>query len=358
MDWTVLLVAALYTSILATNRFPIEQPGLSSGAYWIAGVAGALLFFLSLLAHEVGHALVARFEGIGVRGISLWLLGGVARLESSPTTPGAELRIAAIGPATSAACGVFFLLLSHVLPPHGTAGLAGNVFGWIGFLNLLLAGFNMIPAAPLDGGRVLSALLWMHWGSAPRATVAAARVGQVGGAAMLVFGFADMRRGGGYGLWLLVVGAYILFSAQRELRSAPLMAALDGVAVRDGMLAGPPTALGSSSIDAFLRTLSPTTVHQSYPVLGPDGSVTGMLTADSIRAVPPGHWAGLLVSELAFPLDRITLVSPDEPLLGACQKLDGTIGNEALVVDAAGQVLGTVGPDAVQLALQRRNVPV
>ncbi|MCU1352381.1 MAG: site-2 protease family protein [Acidimicrobiales bacterium] len=358
MNWTVLLIAGLYTTILANNRFPNEQPGLSNTAYWAAGIAGALLFFLSLLAHEVGHALVARHEGIGVRGISLWLLGGVARLESSPTTPGAELRIAAVGPATSAACGVVFLMLRHVLAGQGGAGLASHMFGWLGLINLLLAVFNMIPASPLDGGRVLSALLWMRWGSAPRATVAAARVGQALGAVMLGLGFIEMQRGGDYGLWLLVVGGYILFSSQRELRSAPLIAALDGVRVRDGMLPGPPVAAGAMTVDAFLRTLSPATVHQAYPVLGPDGRVNGMLTADSIRAVAPERWAALRVSELAFPLDRITMVSPDEPLLNACQKLEGAMSDEALVVDAEGQVMGTMGTDAVHFALERRRTGV
>ena len=208
MDWSVPIIALLYTWILATDRFPYEQPGLSDTAYWLAGIAGALLFFASLLAHEVGHAVVARREGIGVHRISLWLLGGLTHLESNAETPKAEIRIAAIGPLTSAAVGVLCIGVDWLVADTGTAGLLGHVFAWVGFLNLLLAAFNMIPASPLDGGKVLAGIIWSRTGSATGATVTAARVGMVAGAAMATYGIFNLD-GGGFGFWLVIVGVFI-----------------------------------------------------------------------------------------------------------------------------------------------------
>lgn len=358
MSWSVLVVAAVYTSILATNRFPIEQPGLSSSAYWIAGVVGALLFFASLLAHELGHALVARHEGVGVSAVSLWLLGGLAHLESSPPTPRAELRIAGIGPLTSAACGGVFLGVGAVLGHQGGYGLAAHMFGWLGFVNLLLAGFNMIPAAPLDGGNVLAALLWMRSGRRAGAIAATARLGLAFGGVLVLVGVANLHSGSDYGLWLLVVGAFILLTAWQQLGSTTLISALDGVVVADGMHPSPPVTYGQTTIDGFLRTLGPTT-HQAYPVLGPDGQVHAMLTADAIRAVPRERWATLRVDELAIPLDRVTVVGAREPLLQASQKLRGGAASEALVVDEHGRVVGTLNGEAIHWALQqRRSAPV
>ncbi|HEX2577868.1 MAG TPA: site-2 protease family protein, partial [Aquihabitans sp.] len=212
MDVTVLLLAAYYTYTLANHRFPIEAPGLSDTAYWAAGVAGALLFFVSLLVHEIGHALVARDEGIGVRGISLWLLGGVAKLESAPTTARAEFRIAVIGPLASAACGVAFLVGSYVVPSGGLPGLTGNVMALLGVLNVILAGFNLLPAAPLDGGTVLSSLVWKRTGSQATGMRWAAYSGIAAGGALLVFGLREVRDDDGTLGWsLLLVGAFVLY---------------------------------------------------------------------------------------------------------------------------------------------------
>ena len=182
MDVSVVLIAVIYTVILATNRLPIESPGHGDGVYWLAGALGALLFFASLLVHEIGHALVARDEGIGVQGISLWPLGGVARLESSPTTPRSEFRIAVVGPLASAATGAALLVTAYLLPDAGLAGLLGNLLGWLGVLNLILAVFNMLPASPLDGGTVLSALVWWRTGSQATGMRWAARAGLAAGA--------------------------------------------------------------------------------------------------------------------------------------------------------------------------------
>lgn len=355
-SWTVLLIAAIYTATLATNRFPIEHPGLSSSLYWVAGGLGALLFFASLLAHELGHALVARREGVGVQGITLWLLGGMAKLESTPKTAGAELRIAAIGPCTSALCGALFLGISVVLGGTGAVGLMGTVCEWLGILNLVLAAFNMIPAAPLDGGQVLSALLWMRSGDPRRASTVSNQVGRIVGLAMVLIGVVQLNQGGDYGFGLIFVGFFVLTSAMSELRAAPVRAALDGVRVGDVMATDPPIAADRMTIDAFLRTLPAGTTHRAYPVQVPDGRVTGLLTADSIRAVPDHNWAALTVDELAFPLDRIGVVGATEPLLAALQRAHDVATADLLVVGDDGRVVGVLDPYTVEDVLQRAHV--
>jgi len=357
MDLTVLLVAGYYTWALATNRFPIEAPGLSTTTYWVAGFAGAVLFFVSLLVHEVGHALVARDEGIGVRSISLWLLGGVAKLESAPTTARSEFRIAVVGPVASAATGVAFLAGAYTMPEGGIPGLMGNLFRLLGMLNLFLAAFNIIPAAPLDGGTVLSSIVWRRTGSQATGMKVAAYAGLVVGAALAIFGFKEVRAGDGsiYGLSLLFVGAFVLYAAVRSLRAIPLYAAFDGATVADAMAPTPPTVPGWTTVGAFLRTLPPDTPHQAYPVVGETGGVTGLLTASAIRSVPAHQWDALRVADLAFPLDRVTIVRREEPLLPAVQKIDGGDVRDGLVVDPDGTIVGTIDASALFRALERRK---
>ena len=358
MDLTVLLVAGFYTHFLATNQFPIGAPGLSTTTYWITGVAGALLFFVSLLVHEMGHALVARDEGIGVRGISLWLLGGVAKLESAPTTARSEFRIAVIGPIASAACGVVFLASSYALPSGGIPGLVGVLFYILGYLNVVLAIFNLLPAAPLDGGTVLSALIWSRTGSQATGMKWAARSGLVGGGILIFLGLKVIRGDGANtvnGYSLLLVGAFVLFAALRSIRSVPLYELLDGSTVRDAMSPAPPTANALGTVGNFLRSLPPGTTHQSYPVLSEQGTVVGLLTAAAIRAVPDHQWDSLRVADLAYPLARITVVRPDDALLPAVQKIDGGDVRDGLVVDQDGTIVGTVDASALFRTLELRK---
>ena len=346
MNVLVLLVAGLFAITLATNRFPATAPGHSSTAYWVAGIAGAILFFWSLLAHEIGHALVAKDEGIGVKSMGLTPLGGVTRMETSPSTAGAEFRVSVVGPIASATCGVVFLVLSAVLPDDGLLGLGGEMFRWLGRINLILAALNMVPAAPLDGGKVLAAAIWKATDSRVIAMTVTAVVGIVLGMVMITVSFRELRAQDGdpYAAFILVTGAFVAFSAFQQLRSAPLFRALDGLTVTQAMAAHPPSAPAWTTVGDFLRTSTPRPEHQAYPVIGPDGSVTGLLTAAAIRAVPPERWDTMAVSALAYPLDRLAFIHADEQLLPALQKVENADVVHALVVASDGTVVGTLDP--------------
>jgi Zn-dependent protease len=357
MSVTVFLVAGFYTFALASYRFPITQPELAGAWYWVAGITAAILLLLSLLVHEIGHALVAKDEGIGVTSMGLTLWGGVTRMESSPTTAGSEFRVAVVGPIATAACGVVFLVAAYLMPDGGVPGLAGDVLRWVGELNLILAVLNMVPAAPLDGGRVLSAAIWRATRSQTVALTWSSGIGVVLGMALVTYGFRDLRNGDSnqFGFFLLLIGAFIGLTAFQQLRTAPLYRALDGLTVADAMSANPPAAPAWSSVGEFLRTTPLRPDQQAYPMVGPDGQVLGLLSAAAIRAVNPASLDATPVPALAYPLDRVTFVHATELLLPALQKVEGGDVRVGMVIAEDGRVVGTIDPAIVDhLVAQRR----
>lgn len=353
MKFSVILVAALYTVVFAARISPQAAPDLPTVAYWLAGAGGALLLLASLLVHEIGHGLVALDEGIGVHSMALTPLGGVTRMESSPPTAAAELRVSVVGPLASLACGVALLSVSYLVPDGGLFGLAGRVLGYVGGLNVFLAAFNMVPASPLDGGKVLSALIWLRTGRQGRAMQIASLIGVGTGAGSIIVGFWLVRRhpDASWWPWLIVVGGFILLSAWRELRASPLYVALEGVSVATAMTTGAAAAPAWTSVGAFLRSAEPAPDHQAFPVVGADGHLVGLLTGAAVRAVPPHHWDTLAVGDLAFPLDRLVKVSPTDALLPAMQKVEGADVHSALVVDGEGTVVGTLDTSALHRAM-------
>ncbi|PWR16562.1 site-2 protease family protein, partial [Micromonospora sicca] len=196
VNWSVLVIFLLIAWGLAANQFPRAYPDRPALAYAAAGLSAAVVFFLGLLAHEVAHAVIAKRNGIAVEGITLWLFGGVSELRGEARDPGAELRIAGIGPLVSLIIGLFFGGIAMLLALAGAHGLLLGSLAWLAGINILLAIFNVLPAAPLDGGRLLRAAVWKATGDRTKASVVAARAGWVLGALLI-----------GLGLWQFLVGA-------------------------------------------------------------------------------------------------------------------------------------------------------
>ncbi|MDQ3865923.1 MAG: site-2 protease family protein [Actinomycetota bacterium] len=214
ISWTWLLVFALSVWSLSAEVFPSTNPGLTGTTYFGMGVASVLLFFASLLLHELGHAVEARREGMAIDGITLWLLGGIARFRGMFPSPGAEFRIAIAGPLVTAVIGGLFVLLAGL--SHFGSGIDG-VLAWLAYINLFVLSFNLIPALPLDGGRVLRSALWKMRGNFAWATSATAVVSRLFGALMVAAGILAFFATGLFsGLWLAFVGWFLLRAARGE----------------------------------------------------------------------------------------------------------------------------------------------
>lgn len=207
LNWSVIAIFLLLLFGLAAGRFPLRYPDLGVALYVVAGLAAATVFLGSLLAHELAHALVARRNGGKVDGITLWLFGGVARLETESKDPGAEMRMAAVGPFVSLALAAVFGTASWALAAATGDSIAVGVLQWLALINGILAVFNLVPAAPLDGGRILRAFLWRRRGDRFTATITAARAGRAFGWLLVGVGLVELVAAGlAGGLWLALIG--------------------------------------------------------------------------------------------------------------------------------------------------------
>ena len=356
MSWVVPLMAFLYASTLATRVLP-RAVDADGSTYWIAGCAGAALLFLSLLAHEMGHALVGRREGIGVRGITLTLLGGHTQFVTEPSTAGAELRVSAVGPATNAVLAGLFWAGGQMLDGSvgGLAPLLGELFLLLAGVNVVLAAVNMLPGAPLDGGAVLEALLWMATRNRNRSATITAVIGIALGAGLLALGILLARDGGTFGpYWPYFVlgGVAIATSARSRLRDAPAIGRLRDTRLGQVMVPDPPVVAEWSTLSDVVARAEGWRPHTAFPVQATDGRITGLLTAELVLAVDPRDWPIVRAVDVAWPLDRIPTATVDEPVLTALQRADSAGVDRILVVWADGRVAGTAGRDAAGHALR------
>ncbi|MEM7276164.1 MAG: site-2 protease family protein [Actinomycetota bacterium] len=216
LHWSIVLIAALFTVSLAGTILPAAAPGAAGIAYLAVALATAAAFFASIGAHELGHSIVARNNGVGILGITLFALGGVAKLESEPDDAKVAGRIALAGPAVSVVIGIAGLVLGATVTSVGLPTLVAAGLTWLGIVNLAMAVFNMLPALPLDGGRVLQAFLWNRGGDRHDATIRAARLGRYIGWALIIFGVWQFLNAGAGGLWTALIGWFIVTSARAE----------------------------------------------------------------------------------------------------------------------------------------------
>jgi Zn-dependent protease len=356
-SWSALLIALLFAWSLGGELLPAQVPGLVPAAYWLAGAAGAGLFLGSLLAHEVGHALVARRAGLRVRGITLWLLGGVAQLEDEPASPGDELRVAIVGPAVSLALAGAFGLAAAALSVVGAPALVVVVAAWLALGNAALAVFNLLPAAPLDGGRVLRGLLWRHHGNRVRASLTATRAGVWVGAGLVGYGLLGAFTGWGIGtLWTALVGWFLVVAARQERELALMGGGLDrGLRAAQVMTPAPAVAPAWFTVDAFLRNYVEPWQAAALPLRGFDGHPAGVVTAAALYAVPADRRHIVRAGDVAIPMSALVLVGPDQPVADLAARLAG--GRTVAAVMAGGQLLGLITAADLARAAGHRERP-
>jgi Zn-dependent protease/predicted transcriptional regulator len=353
INWSVLVIFGLILLLLAGGRLPLVAPGRSPAAYVAAGLVAAGLFFGSLLAHELSHAIVARRNGLEVEGITLWMFGGVARLKGEAPSPGAELRIAGVGPLVSLLLGLGFGLLTWAASELVGDGLALEVLRWLAIINLALAVFNLAPASPLDGGRILRALLWWRRGDRTSAAVTAARAGRLFGFLLVGLGLVELLLVPGFGgLWLVLIGFFIANAAAAEGTYAQVQAGLAGLRVADVMTPSPlvlPQHLSvEQAVDGFLLPNR----FSSFPLVDPEGQPTGLVTLAQIKAVPRERWPMTSVQRVAAPLAEVATATPFEPLLEVLPRLRNGGDGRVLVVEG-GRVVGIVSPTDIARVLDR-----
>ncbi|SCL70306.1 site-2 protease family protein [Micromonospora chersina] len=355
VNWSVLVIFLLIAWALSASQFPRAYPGHSAVAYVAAGLAAAVVFFLGLLAHEVAHAVVAKRNGIEVEGITLWLFGGVSELKGEARDPGAELRIAGVGPLVSLIIGLFFGAIAVVLALAGVHGLLLGALSWLAGINVLLAIFNVLPAAPLDGGRLLRAAVWKATGDRTKASVVAARAGWVLGALLIGLGLWQFIAGTGVGgLWLALIGWFLIGAAGMEERQARMGSALRGIRVAEVMTPQPQTASGEMTVADFVDHYLFAYRHSALP-LTEEGRPVGLVTLDRVRGIPADRRASTTLAEVSCRAEDLVLANPDEQLTDLLPRLSQCADGRALVVTDQ-RLVGIVSPSDISRAVQRGSM--
>ncbi|MFS8477401.1 MAG: site-2 protease family protein [Micromonosporaceae bacterium] len=363
VHWSVLVIMVLLAQGLALTILPATAGGLPAVTYWAVGVLVPIVFLLALLAHELSHALVARRYGIQVRRITLWLLGGVAELEGEPPHARADLLIALAGPAMSLVAAAVFggatLLFAGVqAPPLLIAAL-----GWLAVVNAVLAVFNLLPGAPLDGGRALRAAVWWIRGDRGAAQRVASRAGVILGLLLIFAGVAQVliaRNLGG--IWLALVGWFLTMAARAENIGTRLREVLGDLRVGDIMSTPPVYGSSSQTVDDFVNSVARRNPHPAYPVLTPEGQLTGVVTLAGLAEVAEPERSAVRLDAVQVPRSEVTVLDPAAPLaenaaalLADGQRLAAVVSDGHLVgVVTAGDVNRTIEMASLQGPAGRR----
>ncbi len=319
--WSWIFVLGLVIWSLSSQLFPETYPGLEESSYLLMGAVTAVLFFASILLHELGHAFQALKEGMRVQGITLWLFGGVASAMGAFPSPGAEFRIAIAGPIVSVVLAAVFGLISLFGSRGGLAEPVQGVADYLARINAILVAFNLVPALPLDGGRVLRSWLWYRQRSFTSATSAAARAGKAFGGLLAVVGLLNFITGGATGgIWLVLLGWFLVQAAQSEATMAVVQHSLAGRRVRDLMTPAPATVAPDLTLNAFIDDVLQARGYSTYPVVG-DHGVVGLMPVRALAAVPPAARSGQRVADVMVPRERVPVVTPDLAALDAFEIL-------------------------------------
>jgi Zn-dependent protease len=324
---------------LATGYFPTERPGWTSATYWIVGAFASLLFFGSVLVHELGHSVLALREKVPVKSITLFIFGGVAQIGREPPTAGAEFRIAIAGPLSSLGLAALFGGLGAALPD---GSVLGAPFAYLGRINLLLAAFNMIPGFPLDGGRVLRAALWQFGGSFRQATRWASWAGRSVAFLFILWGVAQILLGGSLlnGLWIAFIGWFLNNAAESSYQQVVLRETLSGVKARNVMTQQCQTVPSDLPLDRLVEDHVLGQGQRCFFVTDQE-KVQGLISLQEIRGVPRERRQALTAAQVMMGADSVFRASPEDDVWAVLQMMDEHDLNQVPVMDN-GTLLGLI----------------
>jgi Zn-dependent protease/CBS domain-containing protein len=333
IDWSWLILAVLITWTLSVGVFPYYYPDLAPAIYWSMGVVAALGLFASIVLHELGHALVARRHGLPIRGITLFIFGGVAEMEGEPERPAVEFRVAIAGPIASFLVGLVCWLLLQAIAAAGAGVPVVGVLAYLASINVILAVFNLVPAFPLDGGRILRSALWAWKGSLRWATRIASAIGGGFGIALILLGVYRVVMGDFVGgMWWFLVGLFVRFAAQASYQQVVVRESLRGVPVRRIMTADPIAVPPMISVAQLIDDYVYRHHHTMFPVVE-DGRLVGCVSMHDIKRLPRESWSSTTVSAIMQPCSAATAIGPDTDAMEALSIMSRTQNGRFLVME-------------------------
>ena len=350
-SWFIIFV--LITLSLSWQYFPSVYPGWNHWTYWLTGIFTSLLIFSSVVAHELAHSLVGRANGIPVKSITLFIFGGVAHMSREAERHGAELKMAAAGPASSLAIGGLFFLL-HLLIEGISEPIAAMAF-WLAQVNVILAVFNLIPGFPLDGGRVFRSLLWRFSGDYKRSTRIATRVGQGVGYLFILAGILIifLTQQWFSGLWLAFIGWFLENTASASYRQSQWQGALQGVTASQMMTSDCPVVPSNIAVSQLVQEYIFIGGQRCF-LVADEGELKGILTLQNIKSVAQPNWEVTRVKDIMTPMEKLKVARPDQDVLSVLEQMDESNINQMPVV-REGRVIGLIARDNLIRFLRTRS---
>jgi Zn-dependent protease len=324
-------IIALLIVFSLSSQFHATNPQWGDGVILTTAVATAILFFVSLLLHELAHSLVATSNNLPVKEITLFALGGVSQIEKNPISAKVEFWMAFVGPLSSAVIGAICMLLARLLGDPSSNPLMAMLL-WLGYINLMLAAFNLVPGYPLDGGRVLRALIWWKTGDADRSTQSAAKVGQAVAFGFIALGIFRFFEGAGIGgLWIAFIGWFLLQAARESYVQVGLAHALKGVRVADVMTRDCPTVEGWLNVQNFVEQELLRTGRRCFIVMD-KGEIAGLVTPHEVKEIDRAKWPFKTLHDIMRPREDLRSVTPDTLLTSALESMSRYDLNQLPVV--------------------------
>lgn len=333
IDLSWLILGFLITWSLARGLFPFQYKGLSEATYWWMGVAGALGLFGSIVFHELCHSLVAKRFGLPMRGITLFIFGGVAEMDDEPPSAKAEFLMAVAGPASSIVLGTVLYGVHSLLSPESMLP-AYAVIGYIALINIVLAGFNLLPAFPLDGGRVLRSILWSWKKNLRWATRVSSQIGAGFGIALIIFGLLNLLRGNVIGgMWQILIGIFLRGAAQGAYQQVLFRKALEGEKVEKFMGKDPIVTSPSLSIKDLVEKYIYTYHHKMFPVVE-NGKLMGCVSTRAVKDIPREEWGRRTIAETLNRCSPENTISSHADAIKALSLMNRTGNSRLMVIDA------------------------